>query len=479
MVDQFVQALDVGIPLVLVSIGVVLVVRFIQSARLRRLILAVRKGLLPAEKAYANFIKAGTNLWRFAYIFLFSLFFLVLLGLAFFRYVGDVLGAFEPGAFLMVAGVYLTLFPLLDTLLSSRTDARASRELSNSQLRTRSVLNIRLRRSLFKVFAMLVFTEALGIGFAAGARRQLWLVPLGAVVWCLFRVFFAGPNMTWRECAQPIARTRWKELEPRIAAWARLAGVKIGGAYITNAALTGQAHLFIAGLVRPRLFLSDAFLDQSDWRQQDAYIAQELGMVRARTTLWGALIQTAQPVFATAIVVCVLLIWPPSAMNLLSVGTVIGVGFALIIGSQALGLLYGVVSGLVQQRILLNGYRFGVYLCGDYYATAVSTVTAYQITRQHWLMARPGFPSSGTRWQQKERKRLEAELASKPAPRAPWAADPVPSIYSFTVGRHEHTVPLDQAPPPAPVPTALYPNAELSIPFSPSASSDSPAAPEA
>ena len=276
--------------------------------------------------------------------------------------------------------------------------------------------------------------------FLLNLQTYLWSIPVLAVLLRLIDGLTKNYTLKWLARVKPLQQTSWAALEPRIRQFAEHESVEIGDICVHAMTRIGSGLSLVYGLRRPALLLSDIFLKNSDWRQQDALIAIMLAFVKKRVslinTLFGFAMTAALWIFVVAF-----------AAVLASLDTPVTRSTALTV----LYNLYIFIVVLVVMRIFSMSkqsahYRSAKNLTGDPLAVLAVVHTSGLLTTT---------PPSRYTWQSKRMRRLE-ELARQPGPRAPWANRPVPSIAPLESGSVPLTVPLEQAPPAEPIADEPY-----------------------
>ncbi len=271
---------------------------------------------------------------------------------------------------------------------------------------------------------------------------------------------FGGWLRAWLAPSRPMEQTGWVALAPRIREWARLAGVELGAVRVHAGGWLGIADGVVRGAQRPVLSLSERFLANSDWRQQDALTAHLLGLARERAKR-----PTATLAWRVVEVACLVVIagdrlvftsgwlewligfnWAPLAL----VGELVllPVVFLVFAYSVLRHRLFGRTGRW--QQVLAAGY-FAAQLTGDPLALAVALHTLYALRRGPVVSFFDGLARNPTLTL--ERFGQLNQLLSQPGGRA-WTDEPVPAIAAVQARLPEQTVALDQAPAPAPVPVA-------------------------
>ncbi|MBO0779301.1 MAG: hypothetical protein J2P37_10785, partial [Ktedonobacteraceae bacterium] len=235
---------------------------------------------------------------------------------------------------------------------------------------------------------------------------------------------------------EPIAKTQWAALAPRIAAWAQRGQVEFSSVQVQQD-IGAISCVAIAGLSKPMLVLGEFFLRHSEWRQQDALIGFAVGVIKTRAVLhehlgrlttWGIL-------GASVLLFLVLSVLPSNISSLSSFVLWIGVFVAFDVARR--------YWGRVEEKDMTEVYRIASFLTGDPTAVRVAISVHFALNGaaiEHIL-------------QDGQMQKLD-ELAQEAWSQAPQAGLPVPTVEPVSFGTW--TVPLDQATAPAPVPAAPY-----------------------
>jgi hypothetical protein len=320
----------------------------------------------------------------------------------------------------------------------------------------RELLAAPLKQGLITYLPLLVILEAAGLLPLLGYLALAWVALAAFGGWLLARALFAERLRRWLIRTEPLDRSPWAAVAPRVWAWAQLAGVPLAGVRVQYTSRLGWANVNLSGWRRRTVYLSDGIFTEADWRQQDALFAQALGVARAPRR-W-ALARHSQSV--VSLIVIGLLLAVIFGVDALSSG---GPGVALLVSAGVfilLGALFAyLVYDLVRRRVsgnasfarrILANDRYAAELTGDPLAllVALNTLTALNAMSPEKRLG--GFPTIV------ERVRALDAIVHEPGPRAPWATRPVPSVVPVSLGPYQVTVPLANAPPPAAVPAVRY-----------------------
>ncbi len=283
---------------------------------------------------------------------------------------------------------------------------------------------------------------------------EVALVAIGA------GVLFGGWLRAWLAPSRPMEQTDWVALAPRIREWARLAGVQVGAVRVHAGGWLGISDGVVRGRRRPVLSLSERFLANSDWRQQDALVAHLLGLARERAKRPAvALAWTVVEVICLVVIAGDRLVftqgwlewligfnWAPLALA--GDLVVLPVAFLVFAYSVLRHRLFG-RTGWWQQTLAAD--HFAVQLTGDPLALAVTLHTLYALRRGPVVAFFDGLARNPTLTL--ERFGQLNQLLSQPGGRS-WPTEPVPAIAAVRASLPDQTIALERAPAPAPVPVA-------------------------
>src|SRR5579859_2191937 len=459
MPDLIISATGIGATLLACGLAIVLVVCFQRVYKQQSA--AVRDGKNPRYVAYKKLATIGARLALLATIS--SL--LVVAGATL------LLSAqtFYPRVFVFV-GIALCvivapcmLLPrfLFDFLALIYVDLPALAEFQGTNLTAPEEIALSLRGILFgqvrsdrryqgilpATLSSFLLLEATGILFLLNFQSFGWVIPVLAVALRLADGLAKNLTLKWVARIEPLERTSWDALAARIRQFAERLEVGIGDINVHTMTRAGSTRSLAYGLRRPALLLSDIFLKNTDWRQQDAMIALVLILVKKRASLVNMLFSLA----ATA------LFW----IFLVAFSALIASVDAPVANSTALTALYSVYIFFILLVVLwifymskqTGHYRLAMDVTGD--PLAVLAVI-------HTLSLLAATPPSRYTWQSRRMRRLE-QLARKPGPRVPWANRPVPSLAPLNSDSPKLTIPLEHAPPPEPVADVPYPESTLDV----------------
>ena len=391
----------------------------------------------------------------------------------------------------------LTVAPLVFNIISAqRADAQAMRELLGLTTQPGDLITLRARVALLSTLPLILLIESF---FLLSALAQNGLLPTiigGALVAALvaWLIVVSFSQVTLFFTSVPIEQTQWGEFGARARDWARLAGIRLEAVRVLPMAALGSADGYIRGFGARTIYVSDVFLQMSEWRQQDAYTAYLLGYSqrRRKQAPWTYGASALLLLFFVSVAFLPILL---PGIEYTSSGDPIFLYFTFVL------LLLLIILSISRQRgrnILFTSDAYAAQLTGDPTAVMamVATIdsrsggfarTAYfrgvvsPLLRYGGYRGAYGFYSFGSISQLPTiLNRLAAldAIMRTPGPRAPWAMAPVPSITPVAMGPYPVTVPLQQAAQaaPGPVPVAPYPT--YGVPYAPPVSY-APAAPYA
>lgn len=302
---------------------------------------------------------------------------------------------------------------------------------------------------------LFVFTELLGILSLLPGKQYVLLTGVAALAWALARVWLAVPLQRWLNSTIPLEQTPWAPLATRIEQWATRVGVQLKSVQVLSTS-KGEVGSAIMGIRQHTLFLSDAFLANTDWRQQDSVVVRQLALARFDYPTWGAVAGVLGLPIGVGIASLVVALWPTAYFNL---GDPIEIMAGIVIWVLGLWIaitLHTFVAQVTIRRRSHAAFRYALELTGDPISSVVASNTTNVLARAITLLYKPSpgwhLPAGLDFGAAERRKQL-----MEPMPLAPWAAQPVPSKIPYVYRDRLVTLPLDDAPPPAPVPTAPYP----------------------
>ena len=452
-----------GLSIIVFGCAVMVFTVLLVNVALSQEIAAVRAGRYPAEIGYQRYLSANLGILRvaapFALLVPLALVVVLASNTTLFN-LGPAqtpgLGANELVAFVLALGGAAFAFPFSTyDLLAAFVGRRALRELRAIQLPLGEAVALRAKRILVAYVPAFSLLEVAAVVARADLTSAVIVLLVGVVVLIAARRLLAPRLQHWYVPALPIERTQWAELAPRMQEWARLAGTQLDAVYVQQTARLGTANVVGYGRRRRSINVSDKLLASTDWRQQDALIALGLYPI-------GSRLARLQLIRMVPVVAALLLVFGATALPGLLGQTTIALSggglvlFLLLPTCLAVLLFAFILYNAVTSRNRLRGLffaadRFAVDLTGDPMAlmVALNTVAALNGLAQDRRFAY--YPSTA------ERVAALDGLMRQPGPRAPWAYAPVPAVAPVWQGPYSLTVPLQAAPPPAPVPAARYP----------------------
>lgn len=452
MPDVIISATGIGTTLLACGIAIVQVIRFRRAYEQQSA--AMRDGETPRYDGYKKLAMTGARLTLLVTIFSLLVAAAAVLFLS--------AQAIYPRVFVFVGIVLCVIVApclvlprfLFDFLALLYVDNPALAEFQGCDLATQAVMAFSMRSMLFghiandrrygdiltaSLLSFLLF-EATGILLFLNLQTYLWVIPVLAVLLRLVDGLLKNYTLKWIARVEALEQTPWAAHEPRIRQFAELEDVEIGDIYVHSMTRTGSALSLVRGLRRPTLLLSDVFLKNSDWRQQDALIAIMLGSIKKRVPLISTVFDLAVTAIFWIVVVAFsilgALLDAPVAPSIALTAWFSACVFCIVL----------IVSRVFSLSTQPAYYRIAMHLTGDPLAVLVAIHTS------GLLMTTP--PSRYT-WQSKRISRLK-HFASQSGPHAPWANRPVPSIAPLDAGSVTLTIPLEQAPPSESVADALY-----------------------
>ncbi len=345
----------------------------------------------------------------------------------------------------------LALYSLLAArLLTPRAWARTRHEPFNTPAYVAYVS----RLLVLSYVPALVLVEAVALLYTLDLAPYRWFLPLVVALWVGLIVPFGQRIRAWLTGAKPIEQTPWASLAPRIFAWAKLAGVEVHDLRVDGIEDGNTDNAVIAGPRRHTLFLGAKLLANADWRQRDAVIGHELGHARLRHLPANAAMEVLRTALAAALLMAAI---DPGFLSALfptfgsassgdaGTGLFATLSSLLVFAIAVVVLAVSAAERARRHRAELACDRFSANLTGDPLAMAVAL---------HTIITLIGYPlrqRSRTHPTFDQRQQALMQLLHLPGPRVPWAYAPVPSAIPFVAPPFSYTVPLDQAPPPAPV----------------------------
>src|SRR5579872_1096219 len=292
--DILLSATGIGATLLACSVSIVLVILFHRAYQQQSA--ATRAGKVPMYVAYKKLSMVGARLALLVTISSLLVATVAVLVLS--------AHAIYPRVFIFVGiSLCIVIAPclmlprfLFDFLSIFYVDGPALAEFQGSDLAAgaatvfslRSVplgqcANDRRYRSVLPVsLASFLLFEATGMLFLLDLQRYVWVIPVLAVFLRILGGLTKNYSLKWIARVEPLEQTSWAALEPRIRQFAERIGVEIGSVRVQSMTRVGSAVALVYGFRRPTLLLSDIFLKNTDWRQQDALIAILLVLIKRR-----------------------------------------------------------------------------------------------------------------------------------------------------------------------------------------------------
>ncbi len=353
-----------------------------------------------------------------------------------------------PGPVICLIGFGLLLNVLTFEVLSAALiESQALVRLRGTPSRPADFLALTCKRAALLYLPLALVISAVGLPLAFDQPALLWLAVPAALLWYAPNRVFAVRLQAWLHPTESIERTRWAALEPRIRGWGERASMPISSIRIQRTSRVGSSLNHIAGSRQRTLFLTDLFLENSEWRQQDALVCLALGVARQRgrllllplmSMLYSALIvAVVVAVFGDVVIPGRLSLALPGAPSLSLVDLFFGPVLALLLAGIALALYAYLIS--LRSRLMLDADRYSATLTGDPLALIVLLHTSIALdgdSRQRRQLWRP---------RTEERVAALDALMRQPGPRAPWSTMPVPAIAPVMLGPYTLTVPLASA----------------------------------
>jgi hypothetical protein len=264
----------------------------------------------------------------------------------------------------------------------------------------------------------------------------------------------------WLFPCTPLEESRWAALVPRAQIWAQRVGVEVAAVYVRDTSWLGNRESCVE--VQDRrcaLFVTEAFLGHSEWRQQDALLCELLAAGARLPRLQGQARQRLMRVLAPAIglILVDLLLTLGSGVfgySFLAVVLIYLMPIIYIAGVLVLGWRNLKANAQMAKQIVLDADRAAAELTGDPIAVMAAVYTEAALAGIPLDHRRLLCPTVAERLEALgDRVLYEGRLA-------PWATDPMPSIVPIeSAGRLLTTALTDAAklaPPPA-IPEAADP----------------------
>lgn len=430
--------LDVALLAAGFSALLALVFLWIARAQLRSEIAAVARRAAPADVAYQRFVASSAALTRW---FIIAVLVVAILGVvADVQVPADELsGAVAWAAFFGALGSLLLPLVVYNLVSAPLVTVPALRDLRGLRVGAGEITTLRLKQSV-AFYSPLLLVSAAGLLVSADGPLAV-LLSVAALACYVLLALFGAHVIRWQVRTTPLERSEWAALAPRVAEWQRRAGVRLRDVRVQHTGRLGYANVQVAGTLDRTLLLSDAFLAQSDWRQRDALVAWAIGYTRRGS---GRRMQSGRATFFVLVAALALLsVTLPLLMPDLD-PTLVGVLPFLFLVPALI-----VLAARPRRRVshlVAAADSYAAWLSGDPLAliVALNTLNAINgLSPQRALGRHPSLAS---------RVVALAQLARQPGPRAPFAAQPVPSAVPIALDGRLVTVPLDQAPPAAHAP---------------------------
>lgn len=350
-----------------------------------------------------------------------------------------------PGLTICIAGIagflVLLIFQVIYGIVIGRY---ALANILTIRVTVGEVLARSLKQGLYAYLSLLVVVEAIGIFILLNSifSNMIWLFGVTIAIFAavLGPVVFGGYIHRWIYRAVPVEQSQWSALGERVQQWAALAEVRFHGIYVQHETSLYTQGTAISGMWRTSLFLSDLFLEYSDWRQQDAIITDVLSLLAQHPFRYLLLSRFFLSLFLVLVIF------------MLTQAIALFPAFALLIFLIAVALLIAfLLSWQANLRKITSHYFLAdaqtMAMTGDPLALIVALNTLAALN--------PHTAALGMRRIQRLEKQMQ-----RPGPRAPWAMSQVPSIVPVVRESRTFTMPIDQISLPAPVPATPYPITE-------------------
>lgn len=479
-----------------VSCALALFVSLLRILQVERLMRQVRCGAMTAAAAYERYMLKGPMRWLrrsmgavvVVYIAA-ALLFIANPGHAFDAYISSPMvselfglyGDIDPFIFIFSVPVFAFCMYWLYMLVTALfADPPIQSKRRGREVCSRDTALPYFKQMLARLPGALLI-ECLAVcmlfGFTVGMLTQQGTLMFLASLFCLgcFIVEYwrikSVRLLRWYVPTRCIEDTEWKGLYARAEAWAALMGVRLRAIYVRSPLHSGIATTRCPQVLGTKngctLFLDEAFLSTSEWRQQDALICQHLAFAKT-VPVPIARVERFALAGAVGMVVALALIgviatsqaWITASFTV-SGPSIFSTAFNAFIALLLLELV-AVAIGSPKRRLALRNRitdadAAALQQTGDPCAMIAMLNTLAVTTDLRPVIAWQGYPSLAFR------ASVADTVARKPGPRAPWAAEPVPSVKPVEtrdyMSAQAITVPLtDEARSavPQPVPTAAY-----------------------
>ncbi len=323
------------------------------------------------------------------------------------------------------------------------------------------ILWFRLRTVLLSL-PPLVLVESIAVLWLL--NLPVWLLGIFVPLLLAVTLMSWSRRYRWLFRSRPIEETEWSALSPRIQAWARLAKFPYHKTRVTASQTIGVRDGNVGGLFHRTLYISDTLLRNTDWRQQDAFVAYLFAWNRRRrlmlTFSLGASLGFLSAALVGLVVISSLEVVAPAAAAIGAIGLVALVALLLLVRVLTFVRFY---QG--NNRLPFYCDRSAADLTGDPMAVMVLLHTINQITGGSLGVANPYYMRSGNTLLLQRMGQLDGFMR-QPWPRAPWAYLPVPAMAPVYLGPMLLTIPY-QPSAPAPVPSGRYPVSPPLVPSMP------------
>jgi hypothetical protein len=413
----------------------------------------VRRRLVPPGYAYRRFLLAGYYI-RLLFVLV------ITVGLGVSVLVVLASSGAQGTTFPMSFRWYVVgLFPILwisiviFSLVSEGVAGWEATQLLGMKVTRRQVLAFRMKASLLSL-PFVPLAESLVVIFALGL--PLWWLLVCVPLLAFITLLVVGLRYRWLYPSRPLEETEWASLAPRIADWARLTRFPYRNTRVTSNQTFGFRDGNVGGLFRRTLYLSDAVLSNTDWRQRDAMIVYLF--TQNRRIRLAAIFNLSISLVTLAALVGVFFaqsIFLDSLMAALMAG--LGL-FLLLLALLVIRMVLLVRFYSGNNRLPFYCDRIAAELTGDPLAMMVLLNTLNQITGGFLGAVAVNPYSPGGRPSLLLQRMIQLEsLMSQPGPRAPWAYQLVPSMGPVYLGPMLLTVPYQRSATPGPVPVTGYP----------------------
>lgn len=339
-----------------------------------------------------------------------------------------------------LTGLVLALV-ISSILVAVLADAPAYRVLHGGTLRTRDLVTRRLKVHASVRIPLMLWCDGCAVLFAVGVSWWVCLA-LAFAMYATANVValrLLVPLQRWLYPHVPLEQSRWAALAPRVEAWAQLAGLPVPHVYVRSGPVEGFGNSAALGGSPGMLLLTDEFLANSEWRQQDALLCW---LLVAREPL----MRQAARIVAFGICTMLVMVGLIAAVALSfssptgDLASSLVLTFLPILVVIALLVVLSTFARRINRRakqILRAADRRAAELTGDPWA-----VMAMLATMDTLCLGIPAISGYALGPVPPRLAELEA-LTHAPGPRAPWAYQPVPSLQPVLASAYPITVPLN------------------------------------